>query len=282
MQKLLKNIKRCPQHISDKLLPVMMAVILGTMFSASATFAQVIQPTCDPAYWGQLKERAWLEAQREVTQNQNLIFKADSILSYTCFPEWAAQAASVGSLFSGGGLVGAVNSLAVGPARNYVATNFTPGNYLGGRYPSGAVCDLMRAVWARAKCQNFIDTGFAGGGALDGFYTFLELQDNAADPRLYPTPCGKVGTWETSLQAAMNTPDVRTTGIRVDNVANLRNPYLEHRRTLITPRLIPGACAPAIMTGVEVHTSPGAEGEFPDGICTNPGCVYLRSGACAN
>jgi hypothetical protein len=41
--------------------------------------------SCDPAYYDTLQSRAWLEAQREITQNQNLIFKPDSVLQYTCF-----------------------------------------------------------------------------------------------------------------------------------------------------------------------------------------------------
>jgi hypothetical protein len=40
---------------------------------------------CDPEYFKSLKSRAWLEAQREITQNQNLIFKPDSVFEYTCF-----------------------------------------------------------------------------------------------------------------------------------------------------------------------------------------------------
>jgi hypothetical protein len=43
---------------------------------------------CDPDYYDTLKSRAWLEAQREMTQNQNLILKPDSILEYTCFDKF--------------------------------------------------------------------------------------------------------------------------------------------------------------------------------------------------
>lgn len=39
---------------------------------------------CDADFWESLKSKAWLEAQREVTQNQNLIFKPDSVMEYTC------------------------------------------------------------------------------------------------------------------------------------------------------------------------------------------------------
>lgn len=54
-----------------------------TVLSASFVFAQ--DRVCDPEYFESLKARAWLEAQREITQNQNLIFKPDSVFEYTCF-----------------------------------------------------------------------------------------------------------------------------------------------------------------------------------------------------
>src|SRR5437016_4882806 len=40
---------------------------------------------CDPEYMDALEARAYLEAQREVAQNQNYILKPDSVLEYTCF-----------------------------------------------------------------------------------------------------------------------------------------------------------------------------------------------------
>ena len=41
--------------------------------------------TCDIEFWDVLKKRAWMEAQREITQNANLIPKADSVMSMSCF-----------------------------------------------------------------------------------------------------------------------------------------------------------------------------------------------------
>lgn len=41
--------------------------------------------TCDPEFWDVLTNRAWMEAQREITQNQNIIARPDSVLSMTCF-----------------------------------------------------------------------------------------------------------------------------------------------------------------------------------------------------
>ena len=41
--------------------------------------------TCDPEFWDVLTNRAWEEGQREISQNQNLIARPDSVLSMTCF-----------------------------------------------------------------------------------------------------------------------------------------------------------------------------------------------------
>jgi len=41
--------------------------------------------TCSPEFWDVMKDRAWMEAQREITQNANLIPRPDSVLSLSCF-----------------------------------------------------------------------------------------------------------------------------------------------------------------------------------------------------
>ncbi len=45
--------------------------------------------TCDPEFWEVLKDRAWQEGQREITQNNNLIARPDSVLQMTCFDFFA-------------------------------------------------------------------------------------------------------------------------------------------------------------------------------------------------
>lgn len=44
--------------------------------------------TCNPDFMEVLENRAWEEAQREITQNANLIARPDSVLSMTCFDSW--------------------------------------------------------------------------------------------------------------------------------------------------------------------------------------------------
>ena len=63
-------------------------------FSVSlSAYAQPVSP-CDPQYMDALEARAWLEAEREISQNKNLIYKPDSVLEYTCFAGFLNEAAS--------------------------------------------------------------------------------------------------------------------------------------------------------------------------------------------
>lgn len=50
--------------------------------------------TCDPEFWDVLTDRAWMEAQREITQNQNLIPRPDSVLEITCFDSFLDELGS--------------------------------------------------------------------------------------------------------------------------------------------------------------------------------------------
>ncbi|PCK00386.1 MAG: hypothetical protein COA45_00980 [Zetaproteobacteria bacterium] len=50
--------------------------------------------TCDPEFMDVLNDRAWMAAQREVTQNQNLIPRPDSVLEITCFDSFLDELGS--------------------------------------------------------------------------------------------------------------------------------------------------------------------------------------------
>ena len=79
--------------------------ILALCFSFinTARAQAIASDSCDPNYYDSLASRAWLEAQREITQNQNLIFKPDSVLEYSCFAQNIRQIVNnKDQLFSGG------------------------------------------------------------------------------------------------------------------------------------------------------------------------------------
>jgi hypothetical protein len=171
--------------------------------------------SCDPQYYQSLEARAWLEAQREIVQNQNLIFKPDSVLAYTCFDKQlnvlARESANLlsGNVLFGGNpvdLATSLTSVVSGPLDNWLTSNFDH-TYLGGRSgsrythdtsvtPGAYACNVMDTVWMEAKCMNFIHQS-----NHDGFFTFAEYV--GSDFRTLPTACGSNGDFQTNIDNAL-------------------------------------------------------------------------------
>lgn len=205
------------------------ALVLGfAAFAPSdrACAGGIAPQTCDTEVWRTMATRARMETEREIMQNQNLIFKPDSILAYTCFDSMAAHAAAqAGVLFTHTnywgsliinwgpphGMDHAVNQTVLAAMRTYYQSNF-PHEMLGGRgrelglplhevtaVPSSNstyACSMMGQVWATAKCLNFLHLR---AFAEDGFFPFIDLEplegreiagySTIEDTRNYPTPC---------------------------------------------------------------------------------------------
>ena len=181
----------------------------------AASGSQIAPQPCDPAYWNTMKSRAWMEAEREIIQNQNLIFKPDSVLEYVCFDKFADHSAEhAGSIFvhtsyfgkeilkktdDSVSMQGALSKVVGASLKSYQDGSFNVGRYLSsrahdiknkgdetalnknlnaynGRVQYGSYsCDVMKEVWKTAKCINFIDND----GFLktgDGFYPFKKLE----------------------------------------------------------------------------------------------------------
>ncbi len=239
--------------------------------------------TCDCNYWQSLESHAWLTAEREVVQNQNLIFKADSVLEYTCFDKFLdVTAGPIARLFSETQQWGMVrpetatdNALQAGVNAaliSYLGANFGH-TFLGGRVPddyepddvSGGsyFCDRLAVVWQLAKCYNFATRPH------DGFFSFENYRDTP-DKRELPDPCVKDGRWPMQLNLAL-----RET--MWDHLA--QRPINRAMHEMISEFLAPGACTGPQPTGVQIL--PVLQGRpGPDAFCTNPGCVY-KGGSCS-
>lgn len=201
---------------------------LAPVKGACAT-GTIANQTCDTQVWRTMEARARIETEREIMQNQNLIFKPDSILTYVCFDSFASHAAStVGPLFThttyfegkeiipatgDNGMGKALNKVVIDAMKPYITGNFDHA-LLGGRGKelnltktdpteisgSGSTytCGKMSQVWAVAKCLNFLHTtNFATN---DGFFPFLDLTaesggesvsgyEGKKDVRKFPTDC---------------------------------------------------------------------------------------------
>lgn len=277
------------------LLAVSVALLMLFIFpiqNNACAGAESAPSSCDPVYMTSLEQRAWLEGEREIIQNQNYIVKADSVLEYTCFnlAMIDVTAGPIAAIFSDEAfgvtapppMITQLDASVLPYAEDYLGANFAHefggGTWVGsgGAAPfenSANPCTVMNDVWFLAKSENFI-----ADPAIDGFYTFVEYME-MDDPRIYPTPSPGPGAavWEEAILLAENIEEI---GARPpdDNPDGypFRDPLEIDFIELIRPRLIPGECTPPVSTGVTVYTSaPAGEEGYPDGICTNPGCTYV-------
>ena len=276
-------------HI-QKLILTLLAVLIWPLSSyAGSTYAT---DPCDPDYYESLESRAWLTAQAEITQNQNLIFKTDSVLEYTCFDRYLRELAdhaddmfSETTRWSGSpptDMRKALNDLVQSARNKYITANFNH-TLLGGRasfnYPNASslsgnnyTCNIMDRVWQAAKCMDFIDNS-----THDGFFTFAEY---AADPdkRFLPTACPGGANYTNNINKA---------------VVNASTPWTEDDVITYYGLIYPasGNCEPTmggavakIQTGLEINVNSGSVTRYNEYVCTVPGCYYrptgLNSGTC--
>lgn len=290
--------------------------------------------TCDTQVWQTMEMRARMETEREIMQNQNLIFKPDSVLAYTCFDHFAEHAAQYGGVLfthttywdgqeiipwgSPNGMDHAIKTVVLDSMRNYMNGNFGAtstsgpagetssagfsmlgdrGNDLGASAGLGAYqtsmtgkgtynCNVMSAVWKAAKCMNFIhNNNFED---IDGFYPFANLQahdggediqgyETIDETRQYPAALACVSafkvyqnTWVDAYRKSRNEDNFGSMNRFYDFSIPLVQTYQDVRE-----KLEPAECGEPIPTGITVIET---EGTYADGVCTNPGCVFVKSG----
>lgn len=258
---------------------------------------EIAEQTCDTQVWRTMENRARLETEREIMQNQNLIFKADSILNYTCFDSFAAHAtANVGVLFTHTtyftgseiipwgnpyGMDYNMNEVIIKSMEPYIETNFDH-TYLGGRgqyvgldYPvineippkgDQYQCDVMKEVWKVAKCLNFIHV--QDWATTDGYYPFIDLKAiDGEDVAGYSNDAihdtRKYPTECTGEPITGSTWEEMYRLSRNETGFGANDAYYQYgnpmRNTYEAVRLLvePGECGAAIKTGVEVILGPG-------------------------
>lgn len=295
-------------------------LLAGLCLSSPSSAVEIAPQPCDAQYWRQMSARAWMEAEREIMQNQNLIFKPDSVLEYTCFERFIDHnAGKAGDIFVhtdyfGPKIIarGSNESMEVA-LQNVVASAlqvYNNGNhkhtFLGDRsrdmpaprpndkmftgkvdYQQSYECEIMSKVWKAAKCMNFIDN--AKFQDSDGFYPFEGIKkygpnsedvagyDTIKETRQYPIDMkcdgssqGAAGTWTDQITLANNDNN---------NLYKFQEPLGKIFKE-VGDKLEPANCKgeQGIKTGVMVIVD-GKE-SHPDGVCTNPGCVYTKAGTC--
>jgi hypothetical protein len=189
-------------------------------YSEQGCASSIAQQTCDTEVWKTMTDRAHIETEREIMQNQNLIFKPDSILAYTCFDNFAAHASLyVGQLFTHTkywngkliiewgapyGMDNAMQKVVIDSMKPYIEGSFKysmlggRGEFIAGTSGGGALsyktpqdignmgrtysCDVMNNVWKAAKCLNFIHN--SDFEETDGFYPFIGLEPVDGDAKI--------------------------------------------------------------------------------------------------
>lgn len=251
------------------------------------TGATPISKTCNSSIMTAMESRAWLEAQREITINQSLIVKPDSVLEYTCFDKMlGVLAEEAENMFSENTSVwkgsvamvtnkdmdNALTDLVGKSTKEYVDNNFSH-KFLGGRSTldsnikakisaiagSSYTCEHMQKVWDAAKCNNFATD------AKDGFLTFQQHADN--EVRRYPTACGSDSRWKTNLDAVFKSP-----GWKTDVSTDMNTTYTNFKDYTAS-----ASCDNdrRIQTGIEFYVLGKSK---KDSLCLNPGCYYDGSG----
>ncbi len=256
---------------------------LALLLMPTLSLAQFADVSCDPSYMESLEARATLEAQREITQNQNLILKPDSVLEYTCFDSHLDQVAqSSQDLFSestrwGDPPTAIIDDLVdiAQSYRTYDEANFNHG-YLGGRMDDANVtppntvtagtynCNVMQDVWQTAKCMDFIQNE-----DTDGFFTFDEYEQDAEDKRRLPQQCEKLfNQYQEMLDIATDDPE--------------QTPWLEDQLVTYFELFNPEAensCGDdnsKLKTGLLINATLGENNndDQDEYICLVPGCYY--------
>ncbi|MDB5491923.1 MAG: hypothetical protein JWO78_1772 [Micavibrio sp.] len=241
------------------------AILLAAGVIAFSTASYADDPLCDGALWTQMTQRARLNGQQDISRAENLIYKADSILEYTCLQQFTDYVPTHVSYYMNPTLAGgAINGI----ISNWISSNYGH-TYLGGRNGADPAanagggdynCNTMDYVWKIAKCLHAGD--LAPQDNLGGVYEFL----TAPDSRMLPSAC---------------------TGPSTATLGNA--PVAAATQITLPPPLAATDCGTVIPTGTVVNLTETADTAFGSAfpqlassnrrynekICANPACHYV-------
>lgn len=216
------------------------------------------QIVCEQDVWSQMQQRARLQGQMDYATAEDLIYKPDSVLEYSCFDRFITVLGANAPFYIDPQLLNVIVRYSM---EEYLFVNFGH-TYMGGRAPTNTtpapggtdyVCTAMTAVWAMAKCLNAENVHPTTGQPIDiqlGLADFITAVDIRPLPRVCdPAPADQFGEVPVVMQGPI------ATGI-----------------------LPEGECGDPIPTGLTADIAP-KEGEdrapiFQDNICPNPVCTY--------
>lgn len=294
------------ENIFKLFLCALFAVTLSTAAQKAQAQSGTLPPSaCDPEYMDAIEARAWLEAQREITMNANLILKPDSVLVYSCLGDWVNKFITQinGTVQFTPNLGAAAANSSGQSAIEFLSTNFRQNlladktDTLPAAFAGGDMCDDMTKAWRAAQCANFQQF------SNEQFMTFDDLKSgnirNLPDGT-QPDPndqfsanyAGAIGSgwcnepedaYDRNIIQAFNTTDTLDATHMGHNVGTPNTLYqfdpIVSSQDLIKPAANTSECQPPIFTGLTVRRSDGTT--YSDGFCPNPGCMLKPNGTSA-
>jgi hypothetical protein len=217
------------------------ALVVVSLCIAGAAQAD---PACDATFMKAMKDKAWMEAQREMMISQSIISKPDSVFALGCF----------NSFFSGSGTGGFSNGTKYdisSKVDSFVSAAFGTygGGHLSGTNAPSAGCGTMMSLWNAARCTN-----------LDEANIKTLTETSTYDRGAYPQACGSPGSWSTPLNTFSTKAAGKSVGASFDDM----NLFLGV--TAPVSQLSPSTCSKGIETGVTF------DGNTKEVVCPNPGC----------
>lgn len=242
-----------------------------TVFSLCFSAPQVnADPACDAVFMTAMKNKAWMEAQREIMIAQSIIAKPDSVFALGCFGYFLdsyKDTITGDDFFVSNGYPMAIVEQNL---NQYLGDSFGHA-YGGGHDPAvGAVnnysdgCAVMLNLWNDARCSNL---------SMEKIQTLTEMPTEDAQIRgEFPVACeSSAPLWEVPLRLfAEKLPDL-SVGAGFDDMKLFWDVTAPLSQTLS------GACWPGIPTGVVFKTGGTTLNEV---ACPNPGCAPNAAAVC--
>ena len=232
--------------------------------------AQAADPLCEDTLFTQMKQRARLQAQMDVARMENFVYKADSILEYTCFDRFMETASANMSYYFTANFI---NNAIIPMADNWVSNNYSHTS-LGGRVNPEILftpdtnpiynCDVMDAVWKAAKCLNVDD--IAPQDSIVGIFDFMSAPDIRQLPDACAPPINKVATYGATPVGSATPVAINTLPIPPTNCGT----------PIPTGNMVDFSWATAT-DAASLHYPTLASGakKFYVYVCPNPACHYV-------
>ena len=135
----------------------------ATQSNADSSISDAV---CDPNIFNRMRQKAWMEAQRENYTNQSIIKQPDSIFAVTCYDKQLQNAKANLGVAEGTGSSATTNTFQqnVDKTSGEIASSFMApfsGSNSPGSGSGSGPCNAMKSVWDASSCENFAGANLA-------------------------------------------------------------------------------------------------------------------------